>query len=102
MTRYAAVRSGLLVAGGLLAGCVAPPSEAGFNRTMATSIGKPEAAVIRTLGVPDKIYEAGGVRYLSYRQQNLSGGRTYTCDITIELVGGFVRDWSAKGNACRS
>ncbi|MFC3123710.1 hypothetical protein ACFOD4_01445 [Pseudoroseomonas globiformis] len=49
---------------GLLTGCASEGS--GFDRRMATYVGEPEITLVNSLGVPNRVYEGEGRRYLQY------------------------------------
>lgn len=38
---------------------------------MQSFVGQPEASVIQQLGVPDRVYEANGIKFLAYEERRL-------------------------------
>jgi hypothetical protein len=53
-----------------LGGC-ALPTTAGFDSRIASLVGRPEAEVVATLGVPVRTHEAGGQRFLQYEDRRI-------------------------------
>ena len=51
------------------AGCAAPIDRTPYLNSL---VGQPEAAVIRSLGVPTRTYDTDGHRFLAYREQRTS------------------------------
>lgn len=104
-----------------LAGCA---TREGFEARQATLVGRSEADLVATLGVPARVYEAEGRRFLQYEDRRIisypgsvgfgygfgyrhfgHGGfgpsiETRACDVTYELRGGRVIGFAARGNAC--
>jgi hypothetical protein len=87
-------------------------------------VGKTEAELVQTLGVPNATYVAGGDRFLQYEDQTSTiypgdpywGGRyrrfggpiyspplvvTRTCAITFALRDQRVASFTFRGNGCR-
>ena len=56
----------LAVSVALALGACANPNS--YEKSLGGYTGAPESALIATLGEPSSVDEAGGVRYLSYRQ----------------------------------
>jgi hypothetical protein len=105
---------------GVLAGC--GNQLAARQAQLSQLIGQPEAALIRQLGVPNRSYETGGVKYLAYLEQRVDimpGMPSYNpfftgwygggfppevinlrCETTFEIAGGAVKGFSLRGNAC--
>ena len=126
--RKAAILAGVLA----LSACAYPNPQ--HVAELNGLIGKPEADLIRTEGVPVRTYQAGGSKFLAYsrsRIESIPGGPGFgpyggfgggywgggwggwggwggfdseiiqrDCETTFELVGGVVRHWSFRGNAC--
>ena len=116
-----------LVLGLLLAGCA---TEAKYGEMLDTWMGASESQLVSSWGVPHSVYEADGVKYLTYRnsatgyvpgtapsyQTNIVGNTIYTnriggtpgyvisrwCDTTFTVRDGRIVNWSWKGNGCRS
>ena len=94
-----------------------------------TLVGQPEAAVVQQLGVPGRVFETGGHRFVAYTSQRTTvyggggfgvGGFGYgrgfggfgtfdafptevvarVCETTFDLQGGIVRSWALHGNGC--
>jgi hypothetical protein len=84
-------------------------------------IGKPETALISTMGVPNRTYAAGGMTFLTFedRQVEIVPGSPYfgpgpfwygggfpptamtlVCTTTFTVADGVVRGFSLNGNAC--
>lgn len=55
---------------GILTGCARATPEA-FNARMASFVGRPEADLVATLGVPARTHEADGRRFLQYEDRRL-------------------------------
>ena len=87
-------------------------------------VGQPETVVVEQLGVPARVYETGGHRFLAYATGHTTiyaGGGGFgvggfgrgfgafdvpaevvprVCETTIDLVGGKVQTWALHGNGC--
>ena len=92
-------------------------------------VGQDEAVVVGTLGVPSRVLETGGHRFLAYDEEHSSqivGGAgffgaagspygsgfglgfaaipaeivRYGCETTLDVVGGRLVKWVRRGNAC--
>lgn len=117
----------ILAAVAALTACAAPGEQrATYLNTM---VGKPESELVRAFGVPSRSYEVAGSKFLAYRESRISstpgvgygygygwgrwGGYPYgyaggippeiqqrDCETTFELVGGIVKTWTLRGNAC--
>ncbi len=104
----------------LLAGC-----ETGVSRqvVLQSLVGRPEADAMRTLGAPDRTFQANGRTFLAYDEERLSyapvppvysplgpfgygyfGPATVpmvrACATTLEVASGRVVSWTLRGNAC--
>jgi hypothetical protein len=113
----------LIVLTGLMAGCV--NQLAVRQARLAPLVGQPEIALIQAMGVPDRTYETGGVKFLAYteRRTEVLPSAPYgpppwgwdwgwygpafppqvvnlVCETTFALSGGIVRSFSLRGNAC--
>jgi hypothetical protein len=110
----------LLLVAGLLAGCVdqIAQRETFLNRF----VGQPESALVQQMGVPNRTYETGGVKYLAYDQHRVEivpsfpsyspfftgwyGGGfppqvlDLQCETTFAVSGGTVTSFTIRGNAC--
>ena len=109
----------------LLGACATEPP---LEVRLQPLIGKTEAELVQTLGVPSATYEVGGDRFLQYEDQTSTiypgdpywGGRyrrfggpiyspplviTRTCAITFALAGPRgaqrVASFTFRGNGCR-
>ncbi len=96
-----------------------------YEAMLNTWNGQPERALVSSWGTPNRVYESGGTRWLTYvktETTNISGtaptyhknskgdwvpiggseARSYTqtCETTFEIEGGVVRRWSHKGDGC--
>ena len=93
-------------------------------------VGQPETTLVRQMGVPTRVFETGGRRFLAYEEQHVSavfggfggfgggfggygvgyggfglGGLPaevvqYRCETTFEVGGERVLNWMLRGNAC--
>ncbi|MFC4169976.1 hypothetical protein [Teichococcus aestuarii] len=63
--RQLLARSILFLGLTLLASC-AGHGPAGFDQTMSTYVGQPEVRLVEGLGVPQRVYETEGRRFLEY------------------------------------
>ena len=86
-------------------------------------VGKPEANLVQQMGVPDRVYQAGGIKFLAYDERRLGfapaayggygpfGGYAYgyaafpppqverICESTFEITNGTVQRATLRG-AC--
>ena len=62
-------RAIVLLLTGLLAGCV--NQLAVREARLRQFIGQPEAALVQQMGVPNRVYETGGVKYLAYDEHSI-------------------------------
>ena len=113
-------RAVLLVVAGLLAGCVDQVAQR--ESVLDRFVGQPESALVQQMGVPNRTYETGGVKYLAYDQRRVEivpsfpsyspfftgwyGGGfppqviDLQCETTFAISGGTVRSFTIRGNAC--
>jgi hypothetical protein len=86
-------------------------------------VGHPEPQLVQQMGVPDRSYETGGVKYLAYDERRLNivppappynvgpwygyyGGAfpaqvvELTCETTFAVTDGVVKSYTLRGNAC--
>ncbi len=84
-------------------------------------VDRPEVELIAALGVPDRIYESGGLKFLAFTESQLDilpGMSTFgppfwgvsqgfpaqvvqrQCETTVTVSDGIVRNFSFRGNAC--
>jgi hypothetical protein len=92
-------------------------------------VGRPETELIQVMGVPNRTYETGGVKFLAYEDRQVEvvpgspfyygpapfpgfyGGGFYgggfpptavnlICDTTFAVAGGLVQSFTLRGNAC--
>jgi hypothetical protein len=104
----------------LIAGCT--DMLAARQAQLNTLIGRPEIDLVQAMGVPTQTYQAGGVKFLSYQQQQTQvipaspwyyygpmpgfyGGFppqivTWACDTTFSVVDGRVANYTLRGNGC--
>lgn len=68
--RCGALAAAILALG--LSACAVPTREA-FDAQMASFIGRTEAELVSALGVPGRVHEAGGLRFLEYERRRLVG-----------------------------
>jgi hypothetical protein len=113
-------RDVLVLLTGLLAGCVNQP--AAHQPWFGQLVGQPEAVLVQQMGVPNRTYETGGVKYLAYDERRVDiipGYPSYNpfftgwygggfppevvdlrCETTFEIAGGVVQSFTQRGNAC--
>ena len=70
-----------------LAAC-AETGSADFDRRMATFVSGSEGQLVSTLGVPERVYEADGRRFLQYSFAGQSSSPTVSPGIGIGIGGG--------------
>jgi hypothetical protein len=85
-------------------------------------IGRPEVELLGALGVPNRTYDSGGMKFLTYeeRRVEISPGTPYgfgpgpfgygggspptamtlVCETTFTVAQNVVRAFSLRGNAC--
>ena len=116
------MRAFILAATLLLAGCVTYSLEQ-RQAALAAFVGKDEADVVRVFGVPPRVYETDGHRFIAYIEQRTDvipgwygpgwGPGWYgpygglppeviqrVCVTTFEIDAGKVTSYSLQGNAC--
>ena len=110
----------------LLAACTTGADRRAY---LSTLVGQPEEEIVRQLGVPSRVYEAGGHKFLAYveRRQRVYGGPAFggfgggfgyfgvgygfydpfpaeivdrSCETTFEVANARVLTWALRGNAC--
>jgi len=118
--RRSIVLAGLL----LVAGCAYPGAQ--HAAALNALVGKTEADLVRTYGVPVRSVETGGSKFVEYSTHRIEsfpegpfwggygwagrwggwGGFGYPdieqfdCNTTFELKDGVVKSWTLRGNAC--
>jgi hypothetical protein len=107
----------------LLAGCanLLAQRQAFLNKF----VGGPDSALVQQLGVPNRTYETGALKYLAYDESRVDivpavppygvgpwwaygayGGGfppqvvRLTCETTFAVTGGVVKSYTLHGNAC--
>ena len=110
----------VIAASGLIAGCV--NQIAVRQEELTRWVGRPEAELVQAMGAPNRSYETGGMKFLTYEERRVEivpgspyyagpgafwygGGFPPTavnlaCDTTFSIGGGVVRAFSLRGNAC--
>ena len=110
----------LLVLAGLAAGCTNQLAER--QAYLSRFLGQPETTVVQQMGVPNRSYETGGLKFLAYDEHKLDivpSFPTYNpfftgwygggfppqvidlqCETTFEVADGTVRSFKLRGNAC--
>ncbi|HVY17641.1 MAG TPA: hypothetical protein VHB27_20650 [Rhodopila sp.] len=85
-------------------------------------VGRPETELVQAMGAPNRSYETGGLKILTYEDHRVDiiPGTSYypgfgpfwpdaglppqainlTCDTSFAVSGGIVRSFSLRGNAC--
>jgi hypothetical protein len=103
-----------------MAGCTNQLSQR--EAYLSQFIGQPDSALVQQLGVPNRSYETGGVKYLAYDEHRIdvvpgtpSFGPFYmgwynggfppqvielNCETTFEVSAGTVKAFTLRGNAC--
>jgi hypothetical protein len=111
--------AGLMIAAGMLAGCTGELAER--KAELAHWIGQREAQLVAAMGAPNRSYDSGGMKFLTYEdvyvQEGPAGpyyfgpgpaaptgfaGLRYTtvCDTTFTIADGVVKGFSFRGNGC--
>jgi hypothetical protein len=110
----------VLIAAGLLAGCVA--GLATRQAELSQWVGRPETELLGAMGAPNRSYESGGMKFLTYEERRVEvvpgtpyyfgpgpfgdgspfppTTTTLGCDTTFTVAAGVVRAFSLRGNAC--
>jgi hypothetical protein len=109
----------LVLASCLLAGCAGGLAQR--QAELAHWVGQPEAQLVAAMGPPQRDFESGGTRFLTYQQvyvQRQPSGPYYfgpgpaapsgfwgsttrqVCDTTFAVAGGVVQGASVQGNGC--
>lgn len=117
----------VIIAALLLSGCA---TEAKYNNKLNTWLGQDELKLIHRWGPPQRTYETGGSKFLTYVDSgnvvmpgtppsyttNVYGSTAYTtatpgmpaqnialdCETTFEIKDAKITDWSWRGNNCVS
>ncbi len=120
------MRKYLTLAGlAILAGCAYPSPQ--HVAALNALVGKSEADLVRTYGVPVRSVETGGSKFVAYNDHHIEsfpdypyfggaygwrggwgwgGGfgygdiQEFNCETTFELQADVVKRWSLRGNAC--
>lgn len=111
----------------LIAGCA--NQLAARQAQLQPLVGRPETELIQIMGVPNRSYETGGMKFLAYEESRVElvpGSPFYyglgpfpgmypgglyaggfppeavnlVCDTTFAIEGGIVRSFTLRGNAC--
>jgi hypothetical protein len=113
----------LLVPALLLAGCVNQLAQR--QAYLDRFVGHPEPELVQQLGVPNRTYETGGLKYLAYDENRIQlvptlppygpgpgwafgsyGGGwppqvvNLNCETTFAVADGMVKSYTLRGNAC--
>lgn len=110
----------LLLLGAAVAGCT--NQLAARQAYLSRFIGQPETVLVQQMGVPTRSYETGGEKFLAYDEHHVDivpswyGGGPFfmgwygggfppdvvdwRCETTFDVVGGTVRSFTLRGNAC--
>jgi len=106
----------------VLAGCALPVACADETAARMAAlnhlVGQPEQALLQTMGVPTRSYDADGTKYLAYDERRVdlipgvpgvgiwhAGGIPPQeierwCETTFQVAQGVVRSFTLRGNAC--
>ena len=115
-------RAGLLLLLALLPACAVRPTR---QQLLAPLVGVSETELVQRMGVPNRSFESGGIKFLAYDERRFDvlprvgpfpgwgpwpyGYYSYglppevlerSCETTFEIVGGRVRSFSLRGNDC--
>jgi hypothetical protein len=111
--------AGPMIVTGMLAGCAGELAER--QAELAHWIGQPETQLVAAMGAPNRSYDSGGIKFLTYEdvyvQDGPSGpyyfgpdpaalpgysGLRYTtvCDTTFTVANGIVQAFSFRGDGC--
>ena len=106
MTAVALALGGAL----LLQGC---ETRSGFEARMGQYVGRTEAQLVSSLGVPVRSFQVGNRTFLQYERRLITadagpgwgwgGGvnvQTWDCNTTFEVVDGRVASFTSRGNDC--
>jgi len=109
----------VVLVAGLLTGCTGGLAER--QAELSRWVGQPEAQLVAAMGAPNRVYDSGAVRFLTYEEvqfeQGPSGpyyfgpgpaaptgysGAIYrtVCDTTFTVAEGTVKGFSLRGNGC--
>lgn len=78
---------------------------------LSTLIGRPEAAAVDALGVPDASYPMGDAQMLVWKQSDawrvpgapgIPSWASFSCTITVVVRQGLVSSFDLRGNGCAS
>jgi hypothetical protein len=110
---------GVFVAGLVLTGCTNELAER--QAELQHWIGQPESQLLAAMGAPNRIYDSGPTKFLTYEDVYQEEGPTgpyyfgpgpaaptgfsglrYTtvCDTTFSVAEGVVKAFSLRGNGC--
>ena len=83
-----------------------------YSRIVSSYVGQSEQTLVQSWGVPDSVYESGGIKFLTYRRnaQTVHGGFggippymiTKHCTTTFQVKDAVVGGWRWEGNACKA
>lgn len=112
MTSRLAAAAATLGAALLLQAC---ETRQGFERRMGVYVGRTEAELVASLGVPARTYDVGNIRFLQYERRRIlvdsypgwgwrwAGGvdvQALDCATTFEILDGRVATFTSRGNDC--
>jgi hypothetical protein len=110
---------GVVLAAAALGGCTGELAER--QAELAHWVGQPESQLVAAMGAPNRTYDSGGVKFLTYEDvyvhEGPSGpyyfgpgpaapdgfrGTVYrtVCDTTFTIAQGVVKAFSLRGNGC--
>jgi len=100
-----------------LSGCA---TTTGYQQRMQTWIGASDIKLIREIGAPDSTYTSGSSKFLEYVYSRTTsidyttnyysnsshtystGGITYSCKTTYEVISGIITNVQWSGNNCKA
>jgi hypothetical protein len=110
---------GVVLVTGLLTGCTGGLAER--QAELSQWVGQPEVQLVAAMGAPNRSYDSGGLKFLTYEEVHVErgpGGPYYfgpgpagpsgfggvvfstVCDTTFTVAGGLVKGFSFRGDGC--
>jgi hypothetical protein len=110
----------IVLAAGAMVGCTSGLAER--QAELSQWVGQPEAQLVAAMGAPHRVYDSGGVRFLTYEDVYVNEGpagpyyfgpgpaaptgfsgtiyRT-VCNTTFTVADGVVKAFGLRGDGCR-
>lgn len=88
-----------LICMAVAAGCATTKN---YERLLDTWVGDTDRHLIESWGVPKRVYESGGTKWLTYVKRDVYQNpySVEICETTFEVEGGKIRRWTHKGDGC--